>query len=99
VALVSAAAACLALASDGAASRLVFGWLAIWGWAGLFVHGLVRGELAAAPPRAGSWAFGLHVVGLVAGGFAIALGGDALARATGLVLIASGAITAAGRLR
>jgi len=53
VALVSAAAACLALASDGAASRLVFGWLAIGGWAGLFVHGLVRGELAAAPPRAG----------------------------------------------
>jgi len=31
--------------------------------------------------------------------FAIALGGDALAGSTGLVLIASGAITAAGRLR
>jgi hypothetical protein len=78
---------------------LLLGWVAIWGWAGMIVHGLVerivrlRGaEYAAAsgepPARLG---FGLHVASLLCGVVAILGDLDWVARGTGLLVVGTGA--------
>jgi hypothetical protein len=92
---------------------LLFGWLALWGWAGMVVHGMLtrivpflvwfhrfaplvgqqrvpsaRGLL---PDRWVRRSYGLHVLTLLVGIAAIALGGDGLARALGAALLATGA--------
>ena len=102
MAWIAGAAAVSALVSHAPRAQLLFGWLAIWGWAGLFVHGLIRDELereeAAAPQRARA-AVGLHGAALVCGVGAIALVSDALARATGLLLVGTGVATGRDLLR
>jgi hypothetical protein len=81
--------------------RLTFGWVAIWGWAGLMVHAISRafgdrGFVAASPVRTEAkvldLAFPLHLLSIVTGVAAIALGGPILARLTGAILIALGGV-------
>ncbi len=75
--------------------RMAFGWVALWGWAGLMVHAVLR-ELprrlfAGDSPREGSiekLAYPLHLLSLVAGLVAIATGSPSVARMTGIVLLA-----------
>jgi len=79
------AAAALALWRDDAMSRVLFGWVAIWGWAGLVAHATLR---SLAPPR---WAagplIGLHLLTLAGGLLATASRSTACALATGIGLI------------
>ncbi len=90
---------------------LLLGWLAVWGWAGTIVHGMLtrivpflvwfhrfapqvgvvevpsaRGLL---PDRWTRVGFALHLASVVAGVVAILVGTDALARMTGLLLLAT----------
>jgi hypothetical protein len=103
-----------ALAAYGLAAErwdLIFGWLALWGWAGMIVHGMLTrivpflvwlhrfaplvGEVAVPsvrkllPDRWTRVGLGLHLGSLVIGSAAIASGSDALARLTGLALLAT----------
>ncbi len=88
----------VAYLSGSAVWVLGFGWLAIWGWAGLCIHGLLvefahRGADAskATSRRSITPALALHLASWVAGALAIALTDDALARLTGALLVATGA--------
>ncbi|MFG0319958.1 MAG: hypothetical protein ACF8XB_21985 [Planctomycetota bacterium JB042] len=101
--IVLVAGAWAALGNDPRAAVL-FGWLAVWGWAGLIVHGLV---VRLAPPTAPSpddpsanarmrRGFVPHVASVAVGAAAIVLVNDALARAAGgLALIAAGLLLSA----
>jgi hypothetical protein len=73
--------------------------MAIWGWAGMIVHGLVE-PLARLPGKAGGAAqqehaalfgFGLHAASLLCGAVAILGDLDWVARAAGLLVIGMGA--------
>jgi len=75
--------------------RMAFGWVVLWGWAGLMVHAILRDLpgrwLAQAPSKetlTGDLAYPLHLLSLVVGLVAIATGSPSIARVTGIVLIA-----------
>ena len=79
--------------------QLAFGWVALWGWAGMLVHASLREfsgnrfanplqEQAEVPVR--DLAFALHLASLATGIAAIAVGGPALARLTGALLLVLG---------
>lgn len=80
------------------------GWVAIWGWAGLIAHAILRefsGSRFADPSddsqpetvgRIDALAFPLHLLSIVTGVAAIATGDPTLARLTGAVLLALGGI-------
>ncbi len=96
--LVLASGAWAALGDDPRAAVL-FGWLAVWGWAGLIVHGLVvrlapPDEPPSDDPASNARArrgFVPHVASVAVGAAAIVLVNDALARtAGGLAVIAAG---------
>jgi hypothetical protein len=111
IGLVSGPAAAAALLLPGPRWGLLLGWLAVWGWAGMIVHGmltrivpflvwfhryapLVGGvEVPSArsllPDRWTRLGFALHLASLLAGAAAILVGADALARLTGLLLLAT----------
>jgi hypothetical protein len=105
LALVTATAAVAALSFSDPRWNLLFGWSAIWGWGGFFVHGLLREEMpplertGAPSPQAGrsglaralSGTPAVHAVSFVLGTIAIATGGDSLARLTGAALVLTGA--------
>jgi len=93
-------------------AKLLFGWLALWGWAGMIMHGMLHrivpflvwlhryaplvGEVPVPsikkllPDRWGRIGFGLHGASLLLGCIAIATMSDPLARATGVLLCATG---------
>jgi hypothetical protein len=80
----------LAIAIDDAMSRVMFGWIAIWGWAGTV--GLAT-LFSLAPPRMpGGPILGLHALCLALGLGATAMRSNALALATGVALIALAAM-------
>ncbi|MFT5696007.1 MAG: hypothetical protein ACI9QQ_001986, partial [Myxococcota bacterium] len=93
----------IALASPAQPWRFAFGWLALWGWAGLPAHAMLRafsrrftqgsgpqfGTTRAAHSKT---AFAIHVVSLAMGLAAIAAGTDNLARATGVALLVVAAV-------
>jgi len=65
--------------------RLLFGWVAIWGWAGFIAHAMLRGET---PDDARTTrAYGLHLASLVLGVLAIMTHDPWLARGTGALLL------------
>lgn len=81
--------------------RIAFGWVALWGWAGLLVHAILREftghrrsgtkpEPSEDGPR--DLAYPLHLLSLGLGVAAIATGNPALARVTGAVLLALGIV-------
>ncbi len=83
---ITLAAAALAILQDDAASRVLFGWIAIWGWAGLVAHALLR---SLAPPRLGAQVtLGLHLATLAVGLLATATRNGELALFAGAALIA-----------
>lgn len=107
-------AACIAAFATAAAAiavewlpdprwNLLFGWLAIWGWAGLAVRAILT-ELVPALLRSGSLEPGsqrrasasvavgltLHVASLAVGALAIVTTSDLAARAAGLLVLAAG---------
>lgn len=73
---------------------LLLGWLAIWGWAGMFAHGLLLRASVLLPLRR-TWSspnrvsFGLHVASLIVGVAAIMTGSAWLTRCVGLLLVAT----------
>jgi hypothetical protein len=109
----AAAAAAAALALPHPRWTLLLGWIAIWGWAGMIVHGMltrivpflvwfhrfshVAGRVPVPSLRGllpDSWTrlgLALHGASLVAGAVAIVSGVDAIARITGLLLMATAA--------
>ena len=121
LALVTGPAAAAALLLPEPRWGLLLGWLAVWGWAGAIVHGMLtrivpflvwfhrfaplvgtlevpsaRGLL---PDRWTRLGFGLHLASVVAGVAAILTGADALARLTGLLLLATAASLAHSLVR
>ena len=115
-------AACIAAFATAAAAiavewwpdprwNLLFGWLAIWGWAGLSVRAILidvlpallrAGPLAPGPmhsdPSGRSAGLALHLASLALGAVAIATESDPAARAAGLLVVAAG-VELALRLR
>jgi len=99
LAFATAVAALAAAFLPDARWTLLFGWLAIWGWAGMLVHGLLLERLPAllaqrraVAPLPGAWprrACGLHAASVAIGAVAILARSDALARLTGLALVAT----------
>jgi hypothetical protein len=93
--LVFASALAAFLLSDPRAG-VVFGWLAIWGWAGMLVHGLLqqpgpldRPSAVEAEPALARVSLWLHLSTLVVGLPAIVTGSDTLVRVTALGLLAT----------
>lgn len=98
----AALAALGALLSDDPRLALLLGWVAIWGWAGMIVHGLVvevtllsvngPGGGPGAPPDGARLpaGFGLHLVSVLLGAAAIVTTGELLARLAGLAVAATG---------
>jgi hypothetical protein len=74
--------------------RLLLGWLAIWGWAGMLAHGLLL-HASLLPPLRRAWSlasrmsFGLHVASLIVGAAAIMTGIPWVTRCVGLLLVAT----------
>jgi hypothetical protein len=75
--------------------RMAFGWVALWGWAGLMVHAVLRDlprrlfpEASASQIRTRDFAYPLHMLSLITGFVAIALGSAGVARGTGVLLLA-----------
>ncbi len=113
-------AALAAWLTDWQPAPLLFAWLAIIGWAGAMVHGMLTrivpflvwfhrfaavAGLADVPPmkqlltdRQVTWNLRVHAATLASGVLAIATGMDGLARVTGLLLMATGALLAAALL-
>ncbi len=85
-----AIAALIVVGRDGPDWNLLLGWLAIWGWAGLVVHGLLLRD-AGLGSRLPSVGFGLHLSALAAGLIATVSGVDWIARLAGLLLVATAA--------
>ncbi len=76
----------LAIAVDDATSRVMFGWIAVWGWAGAVTLAMLY---SLAPLRLpASTILGLHATTLALGLVATAAGSNALALATGVALVA-----------
>jgi len=99
LAFVTAAIAVAALSLSDPRWNLLFGWSAIWGWSGFFVHGLIGGDRSSADAVAPATAarrianhaaFGLHAISFALGVAAIATGDELLARLTGVALIGTG---------
>jgi hypothetical protein len=111
-ALLTAACAMGAVWHSSPRFDLLFGWLALWGWAGMIMHGMLTRIvpflywLDRCAPLVGrvrvqsvrkllpdTWTrrgFGLHLTSLGLGVVAILTGWDAVARLTGLALVAVG---------
>ena len=98
---ISLAIGAMALFNPTPQWRLAFAWVAIWGWAGLLVHAILRafGDRGFAISSAArqevkilDLAFPLHLLSIATGVAAIALGGPVLARLTGGILIALGVV-------
>jgi hypothetical protein len=94
----AAIAAVLVAAREVPDWNLLLGWIALWGWAGLVVHGLLLRDSRPGSrlPRLG---LGLHLSALAAGTIATLSGGDLVARTAGLLLVATGACLLASQLR
>lgn len=76
--------------------NVVLGWLAIHGWAGLVVHGLLLQHGSGIPGRRRpALGLGLHLAALAAGTVATLAGSDAAARLSGALLVANGVWLAA----
>ena len=89
---------CAALAwfADEPRWNVVLGWLAIHGWAGLVVHGLLLQHGSGIPGRRRpALGLGLHLAALAAGTVATLAGSDAAARLSGALLVANGVWLAA----
>ncbi len=84
-----------ALLIDDARFALLFGWIAVFGWAGLFAHGVIHrllcsGEDAPLAERWAGFGLGLHGGLVVLGAGVILVGGQAAARVLGLGLVVLG---------
>jgi hypothetical protein len=82
----AALAAFMVVARDAPDWNLLFGWIALWGWAGLVVHGLLQRPGRPSP----AVGLALHLAALAAGVAATLTGLDALARLTGALIAATG---------
>lgn len=83
---ITLAAAAFALWRDDASSRVVFGWVAVFGWAGLVAHAVLRS--LAAPRVAVRVTLALHGLTLVAGVWATLQASAALTQIAGALVIA-----------
>lgn len=68
--------------------RLLLGWVAIWGWAGMLTHSALL-HTQSTPPAQGALGFWLHLATLIAGALAIVTGSAWVAHGVGLMLIAT----------
>ncbi len=109
---VTAVVAGVAFFADDPRWAFLFGWLAIWGWAGIIIHGMLSrivpflvwfhrfsphiGRIPVPAMRSllsDSWTklgLGFHVASLVLGALAIITRDPWIARATGVLMLATG---------
>lgn len=85
----AAIASLLVVAADAPDWNLLLGWIALWGWAGLVVHGLVL-RAARVPRRGQAFGTGLHLAAGVLGVAATVSGLDWMARVAGFGVGATG---------